>query len=87
MNNKVELHASVRMYDDETTITRVYEEDVTWGELVSDFIGTLNNASFQIRSRVIEIDENGAVVSDKHRGLDNHPFHPYNDETPDGSYR
>ena len=87
MDNKVELYTSVRMYGDETTITRVYEEDVTWGELVSDFIGTLNNASFQIKSRVIEIDENGQVVSDKHRGLDNHSFHPYYDETPDGAYR
>ena len=70
MDNKVELYTSVRMYGDETTITRVYKEDVSWSELVSDFIGTLNNASFQIKSRVIEIDENGAVVSDKHRGRD-----------------
>jgi hypothetical protein len=70
MDDKVELYTSVRMYGDETTITRVYKEDVSWSELVSDFIGTLNNASFQIKSRVIEIDENGAVVSDKHRGRD-----------------
>ena len=83
MVEKTELYMSLRILGEETTASRLHAEDVTWSDLMSDFISLLTTAGYQIKSRVIEVDENGRVVSDKHRGLDRQ----YYDETPDGAYR
>ena len=83
MTEKTELYVSLRILGEETTASRLHGEDFSWIELMNYFISLLTTAGYQIKSRVIVIDENGRVVSDKHRGLDR----LYYDETPDGSYR
>ena len=83
MTEKTELYISLRILGEETTASRLHGEDVSWGELMNDFISLLTTAGYQIKSRVVEIGENGRVVSDKHRGLNKQ----YYDKTPDRPYR
>jgi len=84
MEDKVELYISLRMFGEETTASRLHSEDVSWDSLMNDFIALLNTTGYQIKSRVIEVNEDGVVVSEKHRGRENRPYY---DETPDGVYR
>lgn len=71
MEDRVELYISLRMFGEETTASRLHSEDVSWDNLMNDFIALLNTTGYQIKSRVIEINEDGIVVSDKHRGREN----------------
>ena len=84
MEDRVELYISLRMFGEDTTASRLHSEDVSWDSLMNDFIALLNTTGYQIKSRVIEVSEDGVVVSEKHRGRENRPYY---DETPDGSYR
>ena len=71
MEDRVELYISLRMFGEETTASRLHSEDVSWDSLMNDFIALLNTTGYQIKSRVIEVNEDGNVVSDKDRGREN----------------
>ena len=70
-DDKLSLSVSISQFGDSVDIYRTHAADVTWLELMTNFITALNAHGYLIGSHIVEIDENGEVVSSKHRGREN----------------
>ena len=70
-DDRLTLSVSISQFGDSVDVYRSHAADVTWLELMTNFITVLNAHGYLIGSHVIEIDEAGEVVSSKHRGREN----------------
>ena len=70
-NDRLTLSVSISQFDETTDIFRSHAGDVSWTDLMTNFITVLNAHGYLIGSHVVEIDERGNVVSSKHRGREN----------------
>lgn len=70
-DDRLTLSVSISQFGDSVDVYRSHAADVTWLELMTNFITVLNAHGYLIGSHIIEIDETGEVVSSKHRGREN----------------
>ena len=70
-DDRLTLSVSISQFGDSLDVYRSHAADVTWLELMNNFITVLNAHGYLIGSHIIEIDETGEVVSSKHRGREN----------------
>ena len=70
-DDRLTLSVSISQFGDSVDVYRSHAADVTWLELMTNFITVLNAHGYLIGSHFIEIDETGEVVSSKHRGREN----------------
>lgn len=67
-DDRLSLTVSISQFGDSTDIFRSHVSDVSWTDLMTNFISVLNAHGYIIGSHIVEIDERGNVVSSKHRG-------------------
>mgnify|MGYP005691276179 CR=1 FL=1 len=70
-DDRLTLSVSISQFGETTDIYRSHAGDVSWTDLMTNFITVLNAHGYLIGSHIVEIDERGNVVSSKHRGRGN----------------